>query len=159
MPGSPPARSPGRASPGTSPSRRQPGCRSLASWSLAGSAELTSGPVPVEGPLTLRRTLCLVGTVSSARPWVAGPEALRRSLRGMRRHDAGPRRSAAVYPYLRETRLLAAVAVAGLVAGVAADVVGVPFWIDHPLLAGLTANVIVVLLSVAVLNEVLQNRS
>jgi hypothetical protein len=77
----------------------------------------------------------------------------------MRRHDAGPRRSASAASYLRETRLLAALAVAGLVAGVVSDVVGVRFWDEHPLLAGLTANVIVVLLSAAVLNEVLQSRS
>jgi hypothetical protein len=77
----------------------------------------------------------------------------------MRRHDAGPRRSAPVHSSLRETRLLAALAIAGLVAGVLSDVVGVRFWDEHPLLAGLTANVIVVLLSVAVLNEVLQSRS
>jgi hypothetical protein len=77
----------------------------------------------------------------------------------MRRHDVGPRRSAPVYPYLRETRLLAALAVAGLAAGAASDVAGVRFWDEHPLLAGLTANVIVVLLSAAVLNEVLQSRS
>lgn len=77
----------------------------------------------------------------------------------MTRHDAGPRRSASVDSYLRETRLLAALAVAGLVAGVVSDVIGVRFWDEHPLLAGLTANVIVVLLSVALLNEVLQSRS
>jgi hypothetical protein len=77
----------------------------------------------------------------------------------MTRHDAGPRRSASAGSYLRETRLLAALAVAGLVAGVVSDVLGVRFWDEHPLLAGLTANVIVVLLSVAVLNEILQGRS
>src|ERR1700689_1510837 len=77
----------------------------------------------------------------------------------MRGHDRGPRRSALVDSYLRETRLLAALAVAGLVAGVLSDVIGVHFWDEHPLLAGLTANVIVVLLTAAVLNEVLQSRS
>jgi hypothetical protein len=77
----------------------------------------------------------------------------------MKGHDPGPRRSASVDSYLRETRLLAAVAVAGLFGGVVSDVVGVRFWDEHPLLAGLTANVIVVLLTAAVLNEVLQSRS
>src|ERR1700690_4445848 len=77
----------------------------------------------------------------------------------MTRHDTGSRRSAPVHSYLRETRLLAALAVAGLVAGVVSDVVGVRFWDEHPLLAGLTANVIVVLLSAALLNEALQGRS
>lgn len=74
-------------------------------------------------------------------------------------HDAGPRRSAPVGSYLRETRVLAALAVAGLVAGVASDVTGAPFWDNHPLLTGLAANVIVVLLSVALLNEAIQRRS
>jgi len=77
----------------------------------------------------------------------------------MTRHDPGLRRSTWVDSYLRETRLLAALAVAGLAAGVVSDVLGVRFWDEHPLLAGLTANVIVVLLSVALLNEVLQSRS
>lgn len=77
----------------------------------------------------------------------------------MRPRNAGPLRTAGVGSYLRETRVLAVLAVAGLVAGAVSDVVGVRFWNDHPLLAGLTANVIVVLLSVAVLNEVIQSRS
>jgi hypothetical protein len=77
----------------------------------------------------------------------------------MTRYDAGPRRSAPVHPYLGETRLLAVLAVAGLVAGVVSDLIGVRFWLEHALLAGLTANVIVVLLSAALLNEVLQSRS
>ena len=77
----------------------------------------------------------------------------------MRGHDAGPRRSGSVSSYLRQTRLLATLAVAGLIAGVASDLVGVRFWNDHPLLAGLTANVIVVLLSVALINEAIQRRS
>jgi hypothetical protein len=77
----------------------------------------------------------------------------------MRGHDRGPRRSALVDSNLLQTRLLAALALAGLVAGVVSDVVGVRFWNEHPLLAGLTANVIVVLLTAAVLNEILQSRS
>jgi hypothetical protein len=74
-------------------------------------------------------------------------------------HDAGPRRSGSVSSYLGQTRFLAAVALAGLAAGVASDLVGVRFWNGHPLLAGLTANVIVVLLSVALVNEAIQRRS
>ena len=77
----------------------------------------------------------------------------------MRGHGSGPRRSALIDSNLRQTRLLAALALAGLVAGVVSDVTGVAFWDEHPLLAGLTANVIVVLLTAAVLNEVLQSRS
>ncbi len=51
----------------------------------------------------------------------------------MRRHDGGPRRSGSAGSYLRETRLPAALAVAGLVAGglvagVMSDAIGVPFW-------------------------------
>lgn len=77
----------------------------------------------------------------------------------MRRHNAGPLRSVSAGSSLRGTRLLAGLAVAGLVAGLVSDLLGVRFWGNHPLLAGLTANVIVVLLSVAILNEAIQSRS
>jgi hypothetical protein len=77
----------------------------------------------------------------------------------MTRPAAGPRRSAPAHSYLGQTRFLAGLAVAGLGAGVASDLIGDRFWLGHPLLAGLTANVIVVLLSAALLNEVLQRRS
>jgi hypothetical protein len=76
----------------------------------------------------------------------------------MRRHDVGPRRSRSVDAYLRRTRVLAVVALLALAGGVVSDTVGGTFWARHALLAGLAASVIVVMLSVAILNEVLERR-
>jgi hypothetical protein len=76
----------------------------------------------------------------------------------MRRHDPGPRRSRSVESYLRQTRILAAVALAALVGGVVSDAINASFWRRHALLAGLAASVIVVMLSVAVINEVIERR-
>jgi hypothetical protein len=60
--------------------------------------------------------------------------------------------------YLRETRTLAAVAVLAFGAGVASDVLGRHFWTRHPLLANLAASLIVVMLSVALVNEAVERR-
>jgi len=76
----------------------------------------------------------------------------------MRRHEVGPRRSQSVEAFLRSTRLLAIAALLALVGGIASDVVAAGFWSRHTLLASLTANVIIVLLTVAVINEVLERR-
>jgi hypothetical protein len=77
----------------------------------------------------------------------------------MTRHEVGPRRSRSVDAFLRNTRLLAVAALLALVLGVASDAVAGSFWARHALLAGITASVIVVLLSVAVINEVLERRT
>jgi hypothetical protein len=76
----------------------------------------------------------------------------------MARHDAGPRRSDSVESYLRETRAAAAFAVLALAGGVVSDVLEGGFWSRHPLLAGLASSVIVVLLSVEVVNELVERR-
>jgi hypothetical protein len=76
----------------------------------------------------------------------------------LRRHS-GPRRSESVDRYLRGTRALAAVALLALVGGVLSDGLAGTFWADHPLLAGLVASVIVVMLTVALVNEALERRS
>jgi hypothetical protein len=76
----------------------------------------------------------------------------------MTRHDIGPRRSQSVDALVRGTRVLAIVALVALAAGVASDLVGGSFWVRHALLAGLAASVIVVMLSVAVINELLERR-
>jgi hypothetical protein len=60
--------------------------------------------------------------------------------------------------YLRETRTLAAVAVLAFAAGVGSDVLGRHFWTRHPLLANLAASLIVVMLSVALVNEAVERR-
>lgn len=60
--------------------------------------------------------------------------------------------------YLATTRALALVAVLALVGGIVSDTVARRFWERHALLAGLAASVIVVMLSVAILNEALELR-
>ena len=55
--------------------------------------------------------------------------------------------------------MLAIVALLALVAGIVSDVVAGDFWARHALLAGLVASVIVVMLSVAVINEILERRT
>ena len=77
----------------------------------------------------------------------------------MARHDPGPRRSDSVDSYLRGTRVIAAVALLALVGGVASDGLSGRFWGRHALLAGLVASVIVVMLSVALVNEARERRS
>jgi hypothetical protein len=54
--------------------------------------------------------------------------------------------------------VLAIVALLALAGGIVSDVVGGSFWARHALLAGLAASVIVVMLSVAVINELLERR-
>ena len=76
----------------------------------------------------------------------------------MRRQGPGPRRAASVESYLRETRILAILALAAFVAGIVSDDTNGAFWARHSLLGGLVASVIVVMLSVAVINEVIERR-
>jgi hypothetical protein len=75
-----------------------------------------------------------------------------------RRQSSGPRRSRSVNAYLRQTRLLALLAVAAFVGGAAWDVTAGIFWERHALVAGLVSSAIVVMLSVAVINEVIERR-
>jgi hypothetical protein len=77
----------------------------------------------------------------------------------MVRRDSGPRRSESVDAYLRGTRALAGVALLALVGGVLWDALDGRFWARHALLAGLVASVIVVMLTVALVNEALERRS
>jgi hypothetical protein len=74
-------------------------------------------------------------------------------------HDPGPRRSDSVDAYRRRTRALAALALLALVGGIVSDGLAGSFWADHALLAGLVASVIVVMLTVALVNEAIQRRS
>jgi hypothetical protein len=76
----------------------------------------------------------------------------------MRRHEAGPRRSQSIDALARSTRVLAGIALLALVGAIVSDLAGTDFWARHALLAGLVASVIVVMLSVAVINEVLERR-
>src|SRR5258708_14648824 len=74
----------------------------------------------------------------------------------MRRRPVGPRRSDSVVSCRRGTRILAGIALLVLIAAVISDAEAADFWARHALLAGVTASVIVVMLSVAVVNEALE---
>jgi hypothetical protein len=76
----------------------------------------------------------------------------------MTRRDAGPRRSPSVEALLRGTRILAIAALLALAAGIVSDVFEGDFWARHALLASLAASVIVVMISVAVIDAVLERR-
>jgi hypothetical protein len=56
------------------------------------------------------------------------------------------------------TRVLATVALLALAGGIVSDVVGGSFWVRHSLLASLAGSVIIVMLSVAVINELVDRR-
>jgi hypothetical protein len=72
--------------------------------------------------------------------------------------SAGPRRSESVESYLRQTRAGAALALLALAAAIASEQFAEHLWGRHPLLAGLASSAIVVMLSVAVVNEALEIR-
>lgn len=76
----------------------------------------------------------------------------------MARGRRDPWRSESVESYLRGTRIVAAVALLVLAAGVVSDVLHGSFWVDHPLLGGVVASLLVVMLSGAVFNEVVERR-
>ncbi len=76
----------------------------------------------------------------------------------MAHHDEGPYRSSSPDSYLVQTRALAAVALLALAGGVVLDVVTRSFWARNSLLAGLLSSLIVVVLSVAVVNELVERR-
>ncbi len=77
----------------------------------------------------------------------------------MYHREPGPTRSTSIQSYLRETRVLAAAAGLALAAGVASDILAPGFWSHHQLLAGLASSLIVVAITIAVINDVLEWRS
>jgi hypothetical protein len=76
----------------------------------------------------------------------------------MARRSPGPRRSESVESYLRQTRVGAAAALLALAAAIASEQFAEHLWERHPLLAGLVSSAIVVMLSVAIVNETLEIR-
>ncbi len=72
--------------------------------------------------------------------------------------SSGPRRSQSVKSYLRQTRAGAALALLALAAGITSEQFAEHLWLRHPLLAGLVSGAIVVMLSVAIVNEALEIR-
>ncbi|MFZ1926972.1 MAG: hypothetical protein WAU42_12620 [Solirubrobacteraceae bacterium] len=81
-----------------------------------------------------------------------------RKLDQMSLRSSGPRRSESVESYLRQTRVGAALALLALAAAIASEQFAEHLWVHHPLLAGLASSAIVVMLSVAVVNEALEIR-
>lgn len=78
---------------------------------------------------------------------------------GHARHAvSGPRRARSLDAYFRQTRLIALFALAALVAGVISDFTDGGFWARHSLLAGLVSSILVVMLSAAVINEIIEIR-
>src|SRR5271154_3987785 len=71
---------------------------------------------------------------------------------------SGPERSESVESYLRQTRAGAALALLALAAAIASEQSSEHIWARHPLLAGLASSAIIVMLSVAVVNEALEIR-
>lgn len=76
----------------------------------------------------------------------------------MARHSVGPRRSSSFRAYVGPTRIIGIVSVLVLVAAIAWDLLDDEFWVRHTLFTGLVASLIIVAITAAVLNEVLERR-
>jgi multisubunit Na+/H+ antiporter MnhE subunit len=76
----------------------------------------------------------------------------------MARRTVGPRRSDSLSTYVRSTRIIGGISVLVLFGAVAWDLVDDRFWFRHTLFTALVASAIVVAVTVAVLNEVLERR-
>jgi hypothetical protein len=76
----------------------------------------------------------------------------------MARHTAGPRRSDARRTHVGATRVIGGLSLLILAGAIAWDLADDGFWSRHALFAGLVASAIVVAVTLAVLNEVLERR-
>jgi len=76
----------------------------------------------------------------------------------MARRTVGPLRSDSDRAYVRSTRIIGGLSVLVLCGAVVWDLVSDKFWLHHTLFTGLVASLIVVALTGAVLNEVLERR-
>ncbi|MGO9823497.1 MAG: hypothetical protein ACLPTJ_22940, partial [Solirubrobacteraceae bacterium] len=76
----------------------------------------------------------------------------------MARKSVGPRRTDSVRTYVRATRIVAGLSVLVLCGAIAWDLVNDGFWSRHALFTDLVASLIVVAVTAAVLNEVLERR-
>jgi hypothetical protein len=77
----------------------------------------------------------------------------------MARRQLGPRRSDSRRTYVRSTQIVGTLTVLILCGAIVWDLVSDGFWLRHTLLTGLVASVIVVAVTAAVLNEVLERRA
>jgi hypothetical protein len=76
----------------------------------------------------------------------------------MARHSVGPRRTDSLRTYLRATWIIAGLTLLVLCGAIAWDLADDGFWSRHTLFTGIIASLIVVAVTAAVLNEVLQRR-
>jgi hypothetical protein len=76
----------------------------------------------------------------------------------MARRTVGPRRSDSPRTYLRPTRIIGGLSVLALAGALVWDLTNDEFWFRHTLFTALVASLIVVAVSAAVLNEVLERR-
>jgi hypothetical protein len=72
--------------------------------------------------------------------------------------DGGPRRTDSAQEYVRATRIIGGLSVLLLGGAIAWDLANDEFWLHHTLLTALVASLIVVAVTAAVLNEVLERR-
>src|ERR1043166_3490404 len=76
----------------------------------------------------------------------------------MARRTVGPRRTDSLRTYVRATRIIGGLSVLVLFGAIAWDLANDGFWSRHTLFASLVASLIVVAVTAAVLNEVLERR-
>ena len=76
----------------------------------------------------------------------------------MARHSVGPRRTDSRRTYIRATRIIAGLSLLILAGAIAWDFANDRFWVRHALFTGLVASLIVVAVTAAVLNDVLERR-
>jgi hypothetical protein len=88
------------------------------------------------------------------------PALARRNMleQEMARRTFGPRRTDSLRTYILAARILGGVSLLVLFGAIAWDLANDGFWSRHALLTGLVASLIVVVVTVAVLNEVLERR-
>src|ERR1043166_315131 len=76
----------------------------------------------------------------------------------MARRTVGPRRTDSLRTYVRATRIIGGLSVLVLFGAIAWDLANDGFWSRHTLFTSLVASLIVVAVTAAVLNEVLERR-
>src|SRR5260370_28474676 len=95
------------------------------------------------------------GRDPAAWPRLGGAQYARQE---MAPHALGPRRTDSLRTYVRPTRTIGGLSLLILFGAIAWDLADDGFWSHHTLFAGLFASLIVVAVTAAVLNEVLERR-
>src|SRR4029453_15420389 len=92
------------------------------------------------------------------RPFPGPPSPLAICSGGMARRTVGPRRSDSPRTHARSTRIIGGLSVLALSGAIVWDLINDEFWFRHTLFTALVASLIVVAVTAAVLNEVLERR-